>query len=155
MVTIPRRVTIPRTAPLSDMVAIPRMVNLSMRVMIPLIVNVSSMVVMSGNFSFLVQLGLSPQICTACNGVTWKSVFPPCCFHNLLYAISCMVMDHKNKMRQAPTQFLSATACIWIFAVTFFLAIWFNVRGNWPWKVYGPYLCIWNLKNINNISKFK
>ena len=53
----------------------------------------------------LEHVGQSPQICTAGNGVTSKSILFFCCLNqkNLLHVISRMLRDNKNYMGQAPT----------------------------------------------------
>ena len=50
-------------------------------------------------------VGQSPQIGTAGNGVTSKSILFFCCLNqkNLLHVISHMLRDNKNYMGQAPT----------------------------------------------------
>ena len=55
--------------------------------------------------STLLLWGQSPQIGTAGNGVTSKSILFFCCLNqkNLLHVISHMLRDNKNYMGQAPT----------------------------------------------------
>ena len=59
----------------------------------------------SQNLSKMLPRGQSPQICTAGNGVTSKSILFFCCLNqkNLLHVISRMLKDNKNYMVQAPT----------------------------------------------------
>ena len=60
----------------------------------------------------MVLLGQSPQFGNKRYGVTWKSFFFSECFYQkkLLQAFFYMVMEYKNNVGQAPTQFLYPVA---------------------------------------------